>query len=56
MFSTIRKANGGGWRAGMAGASYLANPYRNLILRAVWDNAWHRGMTRQLNQWNKRGF
>ena len=53
MLTTLRKAYKGGWRSGMAGASWRHNPHRNIILRVIWDNGWHRGMTRQLNFWLK---
>ena len=54
MLRAIRNAYGSGYRAGMCGADYMLNPYRNLILRITWDNGWHTGMLKQLNQWLNR--
>lgn len=57
MMRSFKTSYGAGYRAGMCGASYLANPHRNLIRRILWDNGWHKGMTVQLNyHLAKKGF
>lgn len=59
MLSKLRRAYRGGWRAGMAGGDWRSNPFRNLILRALWDAGWQTGIKRRLNQWlatSRKGF